>query len=971
MTDSSSSKSPLNNYQRPNQVWECGNHCQQCPAGPNKSGECGGTMACQPVQLGGEWKCTRSIVDGGACVEGPSHDGHCCKSAVACVPQRSSKNRKRLLATLVSATILGSLLIGFFGPWGREFLAPGPLCQKHAQVLNGLQAAQRCSACHDELASVAPMWLANIGSNSAGLGPVQSEKCLACHGQQLNSNQVFTAHGLGPEELHEISSRQEVSAYANRMITKVLAPTNSELACSTCHKEHRGSKQDLTRMTDSQCQACHQNFHQHFAVDHPEFSNWPLAPQKQILFDHRTHSAKHFPEKGTSFECRQCHVDDSFQNVKTTVSFEKACQSCHNQPILASISSGQSWFRLPMVEKSALESANISLGEWPSAASEIFDGQIPPIMRLLLQGDPRAAEALKSFPASKEFADVATDNPQELKAVGDLCWAIKRLLFDLAREDRDAITKRLQVALGPTVTNQELTKLVDQVPFGTIRGAQEKWFPNLAAEIGMTQNSGRQLESQELPSQENSGKVGQVQGSSDPFLAAVELELARRAGELADEEKSQVNLAPAGPFVLASTANIAANINVVPSADKEVLLENPLKNYKRKSSSGESPSTNATVTQTPSTQPPQPQSQPPAASTTAAPTQAPPAEGTEPKPALQSVPPAQAAPLTNNPLRTNPVNPLRSTSPEKSVGNSPTNELRQTPLEGPTTPTPSTTNPTSPAVTAPDSSLNTQPNSAANVPPASPMPGENQPVENKPAEAASAAITAPKEPETTAPESGSEVVEPSGTPIEESLPKGDPIPYADESHHYGWLRDDETFSIKYYATGHADIVLSSLLSAAKRSLESEVSQEHADDQTRLALQSLLASNSSGLCSSCHTLSVPSNRWKSELRDPGIRRFTNFSHQPHMLQPSLLDCTACHQMSALASSLAAPNSKSPGIAESISTRSIDAMPQDAHHSDFVPMQKGQCSTCHRPNAASSSCTTCHSYHIGAQILGHKK
>ncbi len=190
----------------------------------------------------------------------------------------------------------------------------------------------------------------------------------------------------------------------------------------------------------------------------------------------------------------------------------------------------------------------------------------------------------------------------------------------------------------------------------------------------------------------------------------------------------------------------------------------------------------------------------------------------------------------------------------------------------------------------------------------------------------------------------------------------------------GWFVDTTRMAIVYIPTGHADPWLTAWKQFAASSASHGLSQSSAstanegnaelmpwDQPKRLPrmgkvalehiMTEMLAPKSNGACMECHSseqigraeIVQSSNEpwgdhWKAKERPPKLRQLTRFDHTPHLILPSLQDCTACHH----------------------STKS-SRNGQD----DFMPMTKSDCAQCHRENAAGESCTQCHSYHIGRE------
>ena len=113
----------------------------------------------------------------------------------------------------------------------------------------------------------------------------------------------------------------------------------------------------------------------------------------------RRTAAKHFAEKKQAFDCRSCHVEDATRRVQLLASYETACASCHDEKIATSVGRGVPMFALPTLDVEALKAAGHDIGAWPEAATGDFDGRLPPVMKLLLAGDPAAAQAMATLGA--------------------------------------------------------------------------------------------------------------------------------------------------------------------------------------------------------------------------------------------------------------------------------------------------------------------------------------------------------------------------------------------------------------------------------------------------------------------------------------------------------------------------------------------------------------------------------------------
>ena len=292
----------------------------------------------------------------------------------------SLRARRGAFTLAMTALTIGFLLIAMNSPWSKEFLAPGPLSSPHAQLLAG-QGVERCAACHGAADESFAGWLSGHHGSAA-----QSELCMKCHDNTLDAEFALQPHGVSAQQLASLSRQEGNSSFAGSLVSMVGLSHGNEVACSVCHQEHHGNV-SLSQLTDRQCQSCHsQTFHS-FETDHPEFNQWPQIIRQNLAFDHGTHLSKHFKNANIEFNCNLCHVDDNSQKVKRMASFEQACGSCHAQQIADSGQAGWTLFELPRLDMVAIEQANLNVGNWPASATRDFDGDLPPMMRMLLAGD--------------------------------------------------------------------------------------------------------------------------------------------------------------------------------------------------------------------------------------------------------------------------------------------------------------------------------------------------------------------------------------------------------------------------------------------------------------------------------------------------------------------------------------------------------------------------------------------------------
>ena len=160
-----------------------------------------------------------------------------------------------------------------------------------------------------------------------------------------------------------------------------------------------------------------------------------------------------------------------------------------------------------------------------------------------------------------------------------------------------------------------------------------------------------------------------------------------------------------------------------------------------------------------------------------------------------------------------------------------------------------------------------------------------------------------------------------------------------------WFRDDTTFSIRYRPTGHADPVLASWLGML-------VTTPNVDDLPvlRAALKEISMPTAPGQCASCHSMEQTATgsmtiNWRSEDSNTA-RSFTKFLHGPHLTLPQLSDCMECHRIDM--------NAKT--------TASYAHLDPHTFMSEFAPLSRKQCASCHTATAAGDQCQSCHNYHV---------
>jgi hypothetical protein len=469
-----------NRYERPNQDWICGRAAEgnPCPLGPGKHGNCRATAQCVPARKGDRWFCTRSEAQGGKCEEGPSPRGECSHPIPPCQPVRSLRRLRGAAVWAVVALTAGALLLLFSSALRRKWVDPGALTNAHAT------SAAKCSDCHSVDLANHPS-IAAIGSPEKR-ALADSALCLNCHSL---GHHPLNPHGAAPRSL--VALRQDLlknSGSTNRpFLLRVSRKLNGldahsgEIACLTCHQEHRGRNFDLNRLSNAQCQTCHAVQFASFERGHPEFFQYPYRRRTRIFFDHNSHFHQHFPDKKDKApgSCQDCHVADPSGRFMEVKNFDISCAACHSSQIRGEgmTVKGIAFFTVPGLDVETLNAKGISVGEWPKFA----DGKITPFMELLLNRQPVMRKALQEL-RGVDLLDLRKAAPGQIAAAEQLAWGVKNLLFNLIVEGQDylltQVESQMSLAGGPTSRG-----LAGEISPAVLIAAQKDWMPNLFTEV--------------------------------------------------------------------------------------------------------------------------------------------------------------------------------------------------------------------------------------------------------------------------------------------------------------------------------------------------------------------------------------------------------------------------------------------------------------------------------------------------------
>nr|MCU0718399.1 cytochrome c3 family protein [Pirellula sp.] len=185
----------------------------------------------------------------------------------------------------------------------------------------------------------------------------------------------------------------------------------------------------------------------------------------------------------------------------------------------------------------------------------------------------------------------------------------------------------------------------------------------------------------------------------------------------------------------------------------------------------------------------------------------------------------------------------------------------------------------------------------------------------------------------------------------------------------GWMIDDNRVALVYVPIGHADpwvsrwiewnLLVHNELAAPdfQDPFLKQCIQCHSFDNNRI-LQMLnqapepaqrgLQSNGAIPINHMSSQDINGYCWKIEQRPNAIRELTKFNHTPHLSINSLRDCKSCHSLKKLNDQQVSEQGWSDR------GRTI--------RSEFVPIEKDQCASCHTNRSAGDACTQCHNYHV---------
>ena len=769
--------------------------------------------------------------------------------------KRSSIRRLRKQYTwAVTAFTVGSLLILFQSPARNDFLAPGPLASSHGQILNGL-GAERCNACHTVGNQSFMQWAVSSLQPGRNIQACQSDLCMKCHHATMDNELATLPHNVQPFVLASMNKDFVSTAAGEASVDAV----GGNMECSICHKEHHGNR-DLTLLTDQQCQTCHQQQFDSFEGGHPEFTSWPQSRRQSIAFDHVSHGFKHFGASKTEFDCKMCHLDGAYSNVKRLAPYEQSCAQCHEKDILNRNESGVQIVGLPSLDLDAIDDLGLNVGVWPENANGDFDGEIPELMQMLLSCDSEFLEIAERRAGAIAFSDFDPESKTDIEDAVKIVWSIKRLFYELATQGTDALTQKYAQSTGVSADDPRLYLLTRGLDANVFANAANRWFPGIAEEVPRHLQNPRNKESVSIT----------------PAFESV-------------LPNTELKLEPSDMTLLVENEPVLNYIPSLPIQDQDVLIPNPLKELM--------------------------------AGKTSAP--ASPVQSVHNQGRGQ----AQLAQQSANQA----VQGSRQTVPVAQIPDS--ELLAANPLQG--------------------KSLST-PAASVQVPVGNSLQANNEPVQEAPIQQGA------PDPSQVVKEFSQEIEHlkqrrnrhqeqaQGGFEVQDRHENGEV--FVGSTRGSGWFRNDDLYQISYRPTKHADEFLTTMME-----LVASVPNAKNNPASAAYFRKMVSKSSVGACNDCHT--VDSNRsdfrvnWIASYRDPAIGAFTQFSHGPHLIQKELADCKACHELSA----------------ELSNAHTFASFDSSVSISNFKPIHKANCVSCHHATGAGNSCSQCHDYHVGAKKL----
>jgi hypothetical protein len=656
--------------------------------------------------------------------------------------------------------------------------------------------------------------------------------------------------------------------------------------------------------------------------------------------------------------------------------FEQTCTSCHLDQITgkerASGPKGIAFLALPGLDLQTLKKKKASIGEWPDDS----EAGLTPFMKVMISRNEQGRALIKAVD-SLNLQDLSSASNDQIKAVTNLVWEIKRLFHALIKEKASDVLADLNIG-GAKLSTNLVADLTASIPRDVVISAQQQWLPNLGTEMANRPVASDQ--NQNGPTTTEWSLAGsaspQVQPGSDADQAtrktipqAVDSRAAqpKEAAGKADTANAKPDGGKETPSAERSSSALSGS-----RLDGSESPEKPSGSDKRRAPPSRSPE--AAGSEAASKAKPNPQScimyffgqcllsgpedEAEGANSDGAARQT---DTTNPKPNggkrsfAEELPrgrqaglkeAGQVAQLEGAPGKTKPANAkpqagnktLSTDEPPRAKAADQTDDLlnpTEEELRGIAAPSKGTAKAAQPERTAPKTDT-------ANVKRDSAVSGDaaSKADANAPADAPAASDIAVAKPQTRA------------APVLSIESDVDPESWAEYG---GWYRQD--YAIFYRPIGHKDkFIFSWLVLTGPGSPKGDRSPPAA------VFDLLTDKDTQGSCTKCH--SVDDIRGRGRLVNfsaPSVKnkqgRFTNFIHGPHFgileNRAGILEnrgCLTCHNLEK-----GRPYLKS----------YEQGNPQN-FVSNFGAVKKDLCQTCHTSSMARQDCLLCHKYHVNGVI-----
>ena len=392
--------------------------------------------------------------------------------------------RDRVAVLLAFATVvcLGSV---FLLSKGTPFLMPGPLASAHGAI-------ESCGACHTKSGSGKLSWIHGL---VAGDPLADSKACLTCHKMP---DTAFNAHSAPADVLKQSTERLAKIAAKSPAPQSARAqsfafPTHEVVArglyCATCHQEHQGTNFNLNKISNEQCRSCHEVKFDSFDGNHPKFDNYPFKRRTRIVYDHAAHFGKHYPEvakkdpaRRIPATCSTCHNSRDDKRIMAVAPFEETCAACHLDQITGkervSGPKGIAFLALPGLDLQSMKKKNAAIGEWPDES----EAALTPFMKVMISRSERGRALIKTVD-SLNLQDLTEASDDQIKAVTELVREIKTLFFSLVSGKASDVLGNLNIEGGTKLSANFVSDLAASIPRDVVITAQQRWLPNLAAEM--------------------------------------------------------------------------------------------------------------------------------------------------------------------------------------------------------------------------------------------------------------------------------------------------------------------------------------------------------------------------------------------------------------------------------------------------------------------------------------------------------